>query len=455
MAGSRSSNFKALAPYYGEFLISPVPLELQGNYCSHKCAYCFANLDAPQRRMDVRQAMGLIANHASRRTLEARLLQLGYPVCASNHVDPFSVSNWRLMRPVLEALVQLGNGVQIQTRGAPEHKDEWIAEALAILPPAVWYVTIPYLDEARRQALEPGAPSIASRFALIDRVRAAGHRVVVGFNPAVPEWEPHPEQLLAAARDHGAEGVWIERLHLNRQQEAEMSAREREAMGEPLLTTAKKRRADPAHFDYVIAARHAALDLGLQVFGIGQPCRSDFFRPYQEIYGGRVFPTQQDWVNYCYDTDAQGRLIEFDEFADFYLGRTLAFREDGAEGEEAGDDVHHPYFPRGTWPIDNYLGAVGHNVFRDRKIPPQMTFRQLLAIVWSELRFKICPARVGCFAFAALWDEAAPAGWVQLVDERRLPYLLFSPDGFDDYYAQAPGVDLSMVADGVTPQEVE
>lgn len=35
--------------YYGEFLINPIPLELSLNYCSHKCAYCFANVNQPGR----------------------------------------------------------------------------------------------------------------------------------------------------------------------------------------------------------------------------------------------------------------------------------------------------------------------------------------------------------------------------------------------------------------------
>ena len=39
-----------IVPYWGELFVSPAPLEMTLNHCSHACAYCFANLNDPQRR---------------------------------------------------------------------------------------------------------------------------------------------------------------------------------------------------------------------------------------------------------------------------------------------------------------------------------------------------------------------------------------------------------------------
>jgi hypothetical protein len=63
---------------------------------------------------------------------------------------------------------------------------------------------------------------------------------------------------------------------------------------------------------------------------------------------------------------------------------------------------------------------------------------ELLAIVWSEPRFSQCLARLPCFAYAGQ-RTADGKGWVKFVDERELPFLVFSRDekGFDDYFAPA------------------
>lgn len=45
------------AAYYGEFLVSPVPLELSFSYCSHKCAYCI-EADSPVMGIDLRTKPG-------------------------------------------------------------------------------------------------------------------------------------------------------------------------------------------------------------------------------------------------------------------------------------------------------------------------------------------------------------------------------------------------------------
>jgi DNA repair photolyase len=60
-----------IEPYWGEFLISPIPLELSLNYCSHKCAYCFANLNDPKRTSDVKAIMRFLSDYLERETPQA------------------------------------------------------------------------------------------------------------------------------------------------------------------------------------------------------------------------------------------------------------------------------------------------------------------------------------------------------------------------------------------------
>lgn len=63
---------ETISPYYGEFMVSPCPLELSFNYCSHGCVFCFANLNKPLRNFDAKAPARLIADYMNRSTLEAK-----------------------------------------------------------------------------------------------------------------------------------------------------------------------------------------------------------------------------------------------------------------------------------------------------------------------------------------------------------------------------------------------
>lgn len=403
-----------LSPYYGEYLISPVPLELSLNYCSHACPYCFANLVARKRTTDMPQLQRLLQDYPNRKTLTAVLMQQGYPVCFSNHVDPFATSNARQSLPLIETFVGLGIPLQFQSRGGAMSDLTVVRQALDLLPnPTVWYVTIEMWDDARRKQLSPAAPSIPHRLELIELLRERGHHVVLGFNPAVPEWITRSEAdlLLEAVAERGVSGVWTERLHFSYPQRDAMTPRERTAIGEPLIKRAMQRRTGAQDADLLCHVRESAAALGLAVYSIGQPDRSDFFAPYHAAYE-HTFPVMQDFINACYDSGVAGQLLPFSTFADFFTGSV----------------------PTGTLPIDAYLGAVARNLWHTHKVPAQMTYRQLLAIIYKDMRVKSCPARLPAFAFAAVWDANAPEGWVQLIDAQGMPFLVFDPVGHKDFY---------------------
>ena len=123
--------------YYGELLISPLPIELSGNFCSHMCGYCFANLNQPNRKYDVLKTMRFLKEFKTRRSLTAKLLKNGYPVLYSNKIDPFSASNFMHSLPLIELMVQMNIKISIQTRGG-----HGIDEVLKILPKSVFYISI-------------------------------------------------------------------------------------------------------------------------------------------------------------------------------------------------------------------------------------------------------------------------------------------------------------------------
>lgn len=399
--------------YWGEFTVSPIPLDMSLNRCSHECTYCFANLNQPGRTTDMAKMLRLLKDYPERGSLVAWLLRGGYPVLISNRCDPFAESNWRQTLAMVEMLTGLGIPLTFQTKGG-----QGIDEVLDIIGPSWWYVSISTLDDALARRIEPGAPRPTQRLELIRKLTETGQYVVVGLNPCVPEWQPDPLPLVAAAKQAGARGCWIETLHLDRRQIARMGQSARDALGGNLLERAQKRKVSGADWDGFVAARAACDAAGVPVFSMHQPNRSSFWEMWEETYE-RLFPVTQGFVNLCHDAGLRyGDFIAFDTYAD-YMTRDLP------------DDV---------LPLDSYIGAVARNVFRTHKVPTEMTYLQLLAIIWAEPRVKFSPSRMPCFAYAATWDEGK-GGWIQLVDEAGLPYLFFDPvGGFETYFVEAMAV---------------
>lgn len=394
-----------ISVYYGEMLISPIPLELSFNFCSHRCRFCFANLNKPDRKADVKATMRLLKNFRERESFESLLLRLGYPVVVSNRVDPFAHSNYEQAVPVLATMTEIGIPVAIQTRGG-----RGIDDALSFLPPSVWYVSICTLDDEARKRIEPGAPTTDSRFILIEKLVSRGHRVVLGFNPAIREWQPDPTALFRRAKAAGAEGAWIEKLHFNHVQIGNLSAKDRGALTEPLIARARQRRSS-VDWQYFEEARHEACEAGLSVFSVGQPNPSDFFRPYRETYS-KTFPVLQDFVNWAWREKHEE--LYFGDFAEVMTG-----------------------LPSGRLPWGHVFGASAHQIFREQHLGNNLTAKQFLQLCWNEPQTKQCPARIGCFAY-----RGEDGGKAAACGDDGMAYLLFRERGFDSVYHDDSGKEV-------------
>ena len=147
--------------------------------------------------------MRLLSDYQNRNTLEATLLKQCYPVLLSNRVDPFANSNWFQSLPVIEAMTDLGIPIAFQTKGG-----KGIDDVLDMVSPSAWYVSIAMLDDSIRQRIEPGAPTIESRFELLEKLVDRGHVPTVGLNPWVPEWCPlsDVEKILERLQGIGVKG---------------------------------------------------------------------------------------------------------------------------------------------------------------------------------------------------------------------------------------------------------
>lgn len=364
---------------------------------------CFANLGKPDRWADVNATMRLLADYRNRETPVARYLQQGYPVLISNRTDPFAASNYQQAVPVIRLMAELGIPMAFQTRGG-----RGIEDVLSVIQPSAWYVSISQADDKLRAQLEPGAPSITERLKLVETLTHLGHHVSLALNPLVPEWLPDPTSILEDAYNAGARGVWIEHLHLNPKQIVNLTVKERDGLTEPIINRAQKRTRSDAEMGHFHAALNTARAIGYEVFSIGQPIRSDYFAPYRRIYP-QTFPVMQDFINWCHDRGDTDSLIDFAQFSSLML----------------------PRLPKGRLNIGHYLGATAHNIWATHDISNWMTFTELLALIWRDYRAKQNPLRIPCFAFAA---ERENDEWIEWLDDNDLPFVLFDPAGFDDFY---------------------
>ncbi|MBX3253930.1 MAG: hypothetical protein KF862_07280 [Chitinophagaceae bacterium] len=347
----------SISAYAGEFTISPIPLEMSMNYCSHKCAVCFANLNQPGRTLDVKATINQIKNCNKGKGLTSYLLREKYPILLSNRVDPFAKTNYRQTLSFIELFNANENKIVFQTRGG-----DGIDEALSLLDYKThWYVSISQLNDDLRKKLEPGAPTIQSRFELIEKLLSKGHSVSVGINPLVEEWLPVADfqEMVDRLLDMGVKGYWLELIHLNAKQVGNMSEKEKLAVGSSLIKEAAKRTPNYSYIDW---AREYIQDSGGEVFSINQPNASSFFDDYHKKF--KTIKTNQDFINHCFKKYPNGGEIKWHEYYEF---------------------MKEPFYEQEFSEADGFVYRIARNVYKKLENTPFKTLKGVLEAYWDNI----------------------------------------------------------------------
>jgi DNA repair photolyase len=237
--------------------------------------------------------MGLLSSYRDRATLAAKLLQQGYPVLCSTHVDFFAKSNKDIGITILDIMQDLGIPYMLATKGG----DRFI-EFIQRSKPCVIYFSVATLSDRVSQSVEPNAPLPSERLRMIEAAIACGHKVVAGINPCVPDWIDDPLALATALKNAGVWGVISQPLHLNNNQIKQIPEQGQAALGERVMKQAKMRDRDPIVRDFNLKMREVCGAIGLELYRVGQNIRSDFYQPWKEIYP-KLYPTGQDFVNHA------------------------------------------------------------------------------------------------------------------------------------------------------------
>jgi DNA repair photolyase len=192
--------------------------------CSHACVYCFARpthtyLDMNAGRdFETKIVVKVNAPEVLRRELGAKRWK-GEHIAMGTGTDPYqrAEGRYRLMRGIIEALIDHRNPFSILTKGTLILRDLDLLLRAADVAPVSAAFSIGTMDEQVWRETEPGTPHPKARMDAVRTLTDAGIPTGILMAPILPGLSDGPEQLRAvveAAIEAGATHVSPILLHL-------------------------------------------------------------------------------------------------------------------------------------------------------------------------------------------------------------------------------------------------
>lgn len=395
-----------ITPFFGELFFYPIPLELSHNYCSNKCAYCFANLNKPDRTADVIGVANQIKKMSTGKSLTAGLLRSKAAICISNKTDPFATSNYRIAIPEIKTLIQMGNPIAYHTRGG-KHFDEFYENNK--IPKSLFYISICQTDDEIRKKVEPGATTIEYRWAMAKKLVKDGHQVIIGLNPFVRQWND-TKIFLKNVKAAGVKNVLVQPIHLNSEQIVNMTAKEQKAMTDEVLTAAKKRYSPYA--DEIEDLINKLIAAGVNAYDSQNFNKTHIMDAWHKGLGGKTFKTYYDFYHWCRKNKKNNDAVFFEEFYDFMKPE---FFEENTE-----------------YTIYQYITSIDRRYRKTRQygltIKSKMTFRELCLMYWNEEKNVKNISKIDNFALIA---EIKDEQLIVTADENGNYMYAFNDKGFE------------------------
>jgi DNA repair photolyase len=192
--------------------------------CVHRCTFCYVRAFElrADRPSDERYGRSIrvkvnIAEVLRRELARPTWQREGVAIGAAT--DPYQPAEgrYRLTRTCLEALAEAHNPFSLITRGPLIVRDvDVLAEAARRADVSVTF-SVPTLDHEVWRRTEPGTAPPRQRLRALKILVDAGVKASVGMAPILPGLSDRAEQLaevVRAARQAGACGVWANLLHL-------------------------------------------------------------------------------------------------------------------------------------------------------------------------------------------------------------------------------------------------
>lgn len=192
--------------------------------CEHRCAFCYVRAfelradrpfdDRYGRTVRVKvNVAAVLRGELARRSWKKETVVIG---AATDPYQP-AEGTYRLTRQCLEVMRDFSNPTAMITRGPMIVRDIDVLSQLARRADLHITFSIPTLDDDVWRKTEPGTAHPRQRLRAIEKLVNAGIDVGVGMAPILPGLSDRPEQLeqvVKAAREAGATGLWAGMLHL-------------------------------------------------------------------------------------------------------------------------------------------------------------------------------------------------------------------------------------------------
>ncbi len=180
--------------------------------CEHGCIYCYARPSHAYLGLSpgLDFETCITAKEGAADLLERELGRPSYkpaPIALGTNTDPYQPAEAKLaiMPGILRVLRDWNHPATLITRGQTVLRDLDLWAELAARDMATVGVSITTLDPALARAMEPRAPTPATRLRMIRDLSRAGVPVRVMVAPVIPVLtEPEIEAILTAAREAGA-----------------------------------------------------------------------------------------------------------------------------------------------------------------------------------------------------------------------------------------------------------
>lgn len=386
--------------YYGEYLLTPIPVHLDLNTCTYGCFYCFANLSRENRRMYAR-AINRIANYEQYDTLESWFLSKGYPILCCNTSDPLAPVNFESFMQIRRAADKRGIKFCYQTKGGRVDNEDEIMQT----SPSMFYVTLSSDKEEFLKFIEPRAPSFEHRMNLIKRLREKGHIVNIGLNPFVPHWWNDIAGTFKQLRDIGVSHVWTGELHLSSNRVRKMSEKTRQKYYDDIAYGMAKKKPDIIKKTEIVSI---LTDMGMNCYDGAISTKGGFWDEFFTIYP--FMPTMDGYLTHV-SSIANGDPIGL------ALSHFQKWANIGAPVRKGKYGVY----------IDATLMMV---TIKELKLEnKQSSFNAVHKTWWS--RFADVPSRL---RVNSLYLGTNPADGSVYVDDDSVPLLVFAPGCGDDWF---------------------
>ncbi|HEX7255415.1 MAG TPA: radical SAM protein, partial [Gaiellaceae bacterium] len=192
--------------------------------CVHRCTFCYVRAfeRRADRPSDDRYGTSIRVKTNIPEVLRKELARPsweGESVAIGAATDPYQPAEgrYRLTRGCLQALAEVSNPFQLITRGPMIVRDvDVLVEAARRAKVGITF-SIPTLDEEVWRKTEPSTAHPRQRLRALKTLVDAGIKVGVGMAPILPGISDRPEHLrevVKAAREAGATGVWTNILNL-------------------------------------------------------------------------------------------------------------------------------------------------------------------------------------------------------------------------------------------------